>query len=213
MEATKLILQHESDLKISWTPGCYYKGEGRWSCGLAGMMGSIGPGAPKRIPIPVTKLPKSLMFIVKSQDEDLLKQIASKASEEKTLKSASVFSQKKIQLRPLRVKEERKEEYERISRENKEQDDAIIDQVHRLVDLGCSDIEYNVNRKPFPSDLYEEFGEIKYDDARLDICCCEDTEIYIALKETGLLEKYFPVWYKNGVHPDFPNEAFTFIEH
>jgi len=203
-----ILLEHENDLDINWHPGCSRMGHNTFS---VGGIGRLGPGVSMeeaRKPITITEVPKCLVVYIsikKSVDSkkaiqlcDLLNECFNKLLEQGDgieIKGRQIIksSQKKIG-----VKMEFLDDYNKIAHENQKIRDKCNELIHQLESLGCA-----VNDASFPKlvqvpDEYYIYENVTEVNSRFDICCDSQTRFYQFLKDKGLLEKYFPEWYRNG---------------
>ncbi len=200
-EAAKFIQSNEKDLTISWSPGAYYSEITKtWTVGICG---TIHSGTP----VPNTEIPKSLVFVLKTENRSIYDNL------KELLKSEGVcnFCNEGTEIyRPLQVKAEFKTQYDELMKEYHENIEKGKELIKQLRTLGFRDIEYDYVTPPKGSDeWYERVGEIKYTPNRIEICCRQEDPFYKEMSANGLFEKYFPKWYKEGKDPEGYGQAFT----
>lgn len=221
MEFTQELIANEEKVRISWSPGCSYK-DGTYIIGLQGLCGSIGPGAPAPVPKPNLTVPDAISFTVDDLDVELFNRLSDLLTQYTDHIYVSIrYNPCREIPRPLRVKHECQDKYKEYEEKcaalrledslKREESYQLLD---RLAELGCSihDINYPKNDIPKPdSEWYEPTdNEVKMSLGSISIACYNETKIYKALKNSGILDKYFPEWYRKGLDPGM-NYAMTVI--
>jgi hypothetical protein len=194
----EILSENEDKLKLSWSPGCYFDGDTY----ILGEIGRRGPGVTEedlKKPWICSGLQSSLQFFIRFKnvgDIDLYYRI-----EEIIIKNTNQIDVKfvppPLQKDRLELKDEYKEQFNIITKENETLREKYLNLVAQLKELGC-DCNDTINYK---SILKEWYNWVEYYDATkagINICCHNKTEFYIYLKDNGMLDKYFPEWYKLG---------------
>lgn len=197
----ELLLKHETELCMSWHPGCFKKGKNRYV---------IGPIGSKVKPTPflvITKdnVPKCLRFNIglnsdSSNSIELAKELTTALVELSKNDDIEIKSLPKIvtDIKVDGIKEEYLEDSQQLEDLNKEILIRYDNLLNELEEIGCdcSDVgEPKLN--PIPDEYYKKKTVTRII-SRFEVCCDADTKFYQFLNENGFLEKYFPEWYKNG---------------
>lgn len=198
-----ILFEMENDLLFSWHPGCKFMVTNKQPSYIVGPVGRIGPG----VQMPVTKreiteIPNSLEFTIRFKNKDDNNLYLA-------IKNMLLLLQKndpiEVKLQePKLIKEKVKpmvdyvEKINLINDNNKKKTEKINELIDQLEKLGvdCDDISYRL--ETIPDNWYENHQYTDATLASINICCHNDTKFYKTMKDKGILEKYFPQWYKRG---------------
>lgn len=196
----EILSENEDKLKLSWSPGCYFDGNKY----ILGEIGRRGPGATEedlKKPWIYNGLPASLQFFIRFknvEDIDLYYKIEEVIRNFKNTALVNVkFRPPPLQKDRLELKDEYKEQVDTITKENEILKEKYLNLVGQLKELGC-DCNDTVNYKIIPKEWYNWVEYYDATRASINICCHDKTEFYIYLKNNGMLDKYFPEWYRLG---------------
>jgi hypothetical protein len=204
----EIIIDREADLILSWAPHAYWIGGSTYDVGPIGRTGPVGMrGSDSLGP---RNLPDSLIFYIRFKDEtDLPLYLAIRKGLEvlKTYDEISInqlsyhngnrksyIIREKGNLYPVYEKEVAK-----IEKENKLIEAKYLVLVDQLEELGCDcDDLKSPKYQTIPNDWYEWNESIDINRDSFNICCHKGTKFYQHLQKHGILNKYFPEWYRMG---------------
>jgi hypothetical protein len=199
----EIIADRESDLKLSWNPATIWKGGSTYTSVIIGRM---GPGG--KVPWKDPSLPNSLNFIIQFKNRDdipLYQAISEMLDKLKTVDDEILISGTNRTPNSFLVREKRnlKENYQTKATEIKRENDLLRNQISILVKqlehLGCDcDDLRGPLYQTIPDDWYEWNEYIDVTKASISVCCHDQTKFYQYLRECGILDKYFPEWYRIG---------------
>ena len=193
----EILLDSEQDLICSWSPTCFFNG----TTYIKGPIGRRGPGVTDedlKKPWICPGLPKSLIFSIRFNNNNVLYEevlhVLSTLKDKDQLQ-IDVIPPKTIK-RQLGLKEEFKSKADEINEKNDEIREKVLLLVEQLEQLGCNcdDLMFP-NYNIIPAEWYN-WEEDTY--ASINVCCHNKTEFYMFLQGKGLLDKYFPEWYRKG---------------
>jgi len=195
----EILLENEDRLNLSWDPGCYFDGS-KYTAGAIGRRGANTTDEDLKKPWICSNLPSALHFHIRFkniEDIDLFKKIKDIINNTVDGRVDIRVVYPKLQKNKFSLKDEYKEQVNIILEENEKMKQKYLDLIKQLNELGC---ECNdcPSYKIIPNEWYncEEYEDATK--AGIDILCHDKTQIYIFLKENGILDKYFPEWYKLG---------------
>lgn len=198
----EILLKKEDILKLSWSPGCYFDGNNY----VLGAIGRRGPGVTEedlKIPWICKGVPSSLEFNIRFNnigDIDLYNKIKDIIVDIKNTDKIDVkTTDPPLRKNKINIKNEYKDQIDKITEDNKVLNNKYLSIIKQLNDLGCDC--YNLGEpiyQKIPNDWYE--WEEYYDatGAGISVCCHSKTKFFSFLNENGILDKYFPEWYKLG---------------
>ncbi len=199
-----ILLENEDKLNLSWSPNCFYIGNGKYS---VGPIGRLGPGVdPDNIPPWIS--PKvedieclSFFIFIKECNPYLYKQIKQAILGLEDENIQIIYLDYRTIEEQVGVKEEYKETYKKCVLNNNRLDEEVervLGELRKLVHL--VELDYSINGKlPISYDWFIYEGKI--DETRaagMEIRCVKGTKFYQFLQDNGLVEKYYPAWYKKG---------------
>lgn len=194
----ELLLEKEAHLILSWHPGCYHIVGSSYT---VGPIGRRGPGITNtETSWVIPGIPSALQFHIKflqteQADYDTLANAIQKLAETDQIK---VDVSKPYDVKgKIGIKKCFQAIDENIKKQNKIITDKFISLCNELNFLGCNT---DVIRPPHLITLPEECFDwiIRKDYGSISVCCHKETEFYKILNSYGLLEKYFPKWYRDG---------------
>ena len=194
-----ILIDREEDLDFSWSPGCFFNG----TTYITGPISRRGPGVTdedlKKSWI-CSGLPTALSFSITFKNgnvgvlyKEILHIICTLEHQDQLKISTRVPT---VTKRQLGLKEEFRSKADEINEKNDKIREKILSLIEKLDQLGCNcqDLifpDYNI----IPAEWYN-WEERTY--ASINICCHNKTELYKFLQEKGILDKYFPEWYRKG---------------
>jgi len=194
----ELLLEKESDLTMSWHPGCIHMGGNSYTVGA---LGSTGPG--KSSEQPQWKPPivsKSLQFTIgfKTIDTDSYNKIVSAINE---LANTDPVKVNVSGIWNTKNKVKTKDSFVELEKEVIAQNEITRKKFEKLCDkieaMGCYLDDVSPPKyMTLPEDCFE--WETKVNFGGISVCCHSETQFYKFLDSNGLLEKYFPEWYRTG---------------
>lgn len=198
----QLLLDRGDELNMDWHPGCIYDGNGNYYYGPVGRRGPGVTDEDLKNPFVVPSIPTCLQYTIslKNNDAQLYKLIITALTDLKN--SGDVIDVKMGGVRHVRekikVKDECKEIVDKITLENNQLKDKFTSLADELDKLGCDTSDVGCPKYKLIPDEYFEWNE--YDDYKtcISVGCHNGTIFYKFLQKNGLLEKYFPQWYKDG---------------
>ena len=193
----QVLIDREQDLIFSWSPGCMFR-DNKY---IKGAIGRRGPGITDedlKKPYVCSGPPSSLMFSIRCNNNNVLyKEILDVLSNLKDKDQLEINIQlPRTTKRQIRLKEGFQSKADEINEKNNEAREKVSLLIEQLKQLGCNcdDLicpDYNI----IPAEWYE-WEEDTY--ASVNVCCHNKTEFYKFLQEKGILDKYFPEWYRKG---------------
>lgn len=199
MLAVNLLLQNEKDLRLGWSHGCYYDGK-MWHMGLQSVTGPMSPDLTDPVFEPRTEPPEFVMFSIyflSACADELYNNLVNALSTNTPLvciqKSSPLYKTTE-----RRIKAEYQQQVDQMTVANEEKCERIRHLLEEAQNLGCSIEDYDLPQLYFPESFYETVEVEKRRFPSLTILCHRDTDIYQALKQSGLLEKYCPSEYSLG---------------
>jgi hypothetical protein len=196
------IINNEQKLTFSWYPGCIYNRHD--NSYTVGEISRRGPGS-KQILDPWTcpSVPSSLSFSIRFKNKDDLELF----QEIKTMLH-SLIDHEQMQImtyspqfmrEQIVVKDKYREEVDQIIISNE-----IVKEKFRLLklqleELGCDHTNLKGPAyKTIPDEYYEWHEYYNSQKSGFTVYCHNETIFYKALNDSGILDKYFPEWYKAG---------------
>lgn len=189
----ELLLENEDKLQLSWHPGCSYH-NGRYDVGAVGRIGPSDPYEPWVCPA----IPSSLSFNIRfknKEDIDLFNQLSLIKEDGIEVKIYNhSFKKEKI-----KIKDEFIKKANEITIKNEAIRDKCDQLIEQLEELGCNCYDiYPTTLEQIPLDWYEWQESYDATLASITVLCHDKTHFYLFLKEHGILDKYFPEWYRLG---------------
>ncbi|AYV85857.1 MAG: hypothetical protein Solivirus1_14 [Solivirus sp.] len=196
MDFANLLIQNEKESKIAWSPSCSF--EVSTNKYIYGPIGRISPcsGEAKELPVWKYVLPTALRVDISSENEKIIEQLHDLIKGDKNLDIE--YKNREITHISFRVKDEFKEEVEKFEQNEKERDAKIQKLIAELRELDFHIGDSYCDREPLFPNEWREIERVTYGPAHLNISCHSQTEIYKALEDAGVLDKYCPEWYRNG---------------
>lgn len=193
------LISRQEDFKLSWQPGCSFDGKS-YQCGPVGRKGP-GCNCTQMIQPPV--IPDAISFQIGFTDksgnlyQEILDELYSSVAPDNFIEIHSHG--------PTRVKHKKnfKPKYENmgneIVRKNIEIHNRASDLIQELFLMGC-EIERMSGPKldKIPDEYYDIEEYLDYTHTWIHVHCHSGTKLYRFLNKHGILEKYFPEWYKLG---------------
>lgn len=196
----EILSENEDQLKLSWSPGCYFDGNKY----ILGEIGRRGPDVTEedlKKPWIYNELPSSLQFNIRfknAEDIDLYYKIEEVIKNFKNTDQVNFkFVPPPLQKDRLELKDEYKEQVDTITKENEIIREKYLILIKQLNELGCH-CDHTPTYKSIPDEWYNWVEYYDATKAGINICCHNKTEFYIFLKDNGMLDKYFPEWYRLG---------------
>lgn len=196
----ELLLERENDLVMTWHPGCFYSNG--YQYGPIGRIGpKPGPDEPQQDNTVIT-IPNSLAFSISMKNNDkelydklnnMLQQIKVNDNIDVNLDRGTTHKKEKLGVKP---------EHEINIKKINELNEYILDRYNQLTNeleqMGCDTNDLRGPKLEIIPNEYYEWNE--YDDYKVSyrIGCQNGTKFYKFLYEKGLLDKYFPEWYRKG---------------
>lgn len=173
---------------------------------VVGPIGSKGAGSniqkPEQI-LPITNVPSSIKLHIgfKNQNDDnlyksildIVEKLQNSGDQIKINKTDPRLKRDKV-----RIKDEFYDKHIELEERNLILKQKFLVLYNQLKELGCylDDIG-GPSYERIPDNWYEIKEYVDYTCCSIGVCCHDDTIFYKYLKEKGLLDKYFPEWYKN----------------
>lgn len=204
----EVLVERQQDLKLSWHPGCGFhkKGLGK-STYYVGPIGRRGPNTTEedlKKEIKITEVPNSLVFYINftNESKDLYETILNEL--ENLIKYGDDIEIKEKRgpynrIERIKPKPEYEDKIKEITERNEKINKEYIELVDKLEQLGCCCDDISGPKYEKLIDEYYELKEyVDYNSAYIHVCCHKDTKLYNYLNQAGILEKYFPQWYRDG---------------
>lgn len=188
----ELLLENEDKLQLSWHPGCCYH-NGRYDVGDVGRRGPSDPCEPWVCPA----IPSSLSFNIRfknKEDIDLLNQLSLIKEDGIEVKIYNNC----LKRERIKIKNDFKEKVDEITIRNEAVREKCDQLIGQLEELGCDCSDIYPKLELIPLDWYEWQESTDATLASITVLCHDKTLFYQFLKEHGILDKYFPEWYKLG---------------
>ena len=172
---------------------------------IVGAIGSKGPSCseqPKEI-TPITKVPSSIKMSISfknKNDSTLYETILNIVRDlQKSGDQIEInHTQPRLRRDKVKIKDKFHDEYEKMEERNSSIRQKFIALCTQLEELGCFVDDLGQPKyERVPENWYEINEYTDYSCCSIGVCCHDDTIFYKYLKEKGLLDKYFPEWYKN----------------
>lgn len=193
----ELLLENEDKLQLSWHPGCSYR-NGRYDVGAVGRR---EPGVTEedlKKPWVCPNIPSSLSFNIRfknKEDIDLFNQLSLIKEDGIEVKIYNHC----LKRERIKIIDEFKEKVDEITIRNEAIRDKCDQLIEQLEELGCNCYDiYPTTLEQIPLDWYEWQESTDATEGSITVLCHDKTHFYRFLKEHGILDKYFPEWYKLG---------------
>lgn len=201
----EILLKNEDKLILSWHPGCIYK-DGEYILGEIGRRGLGVTEEDLKKPWIYSGHPSSLQFNIRFKnidDIELCRQIKDVLYKFDDSNSDNIKfihdNEPKLVRENLGLKDEFRNEVDKITQENKLMEGKIQNLLLQLKMLGFTpNSDESPKYKIVPDEWYNWKEYYDATKAGISICCHNKTQIYIFLETNGLLDKYVPEWYKLG---------------
>ena len=152
---------------------------------------------------PITDVPSSIKLHIgfkNKNDDNLYNSILEIV--ENLQKSGDQIQINKTGPRPrkdkIKIKDEFSDKYMELEERNLILKQKFLVLYNQLKELGCYLFDIGEpSYESIPYNWYEIKEYTDYSCCSIGVCCHDDTIFYKYLKEKGLLDKYFPEWYKN----------------
>lgn len=170
-----------------------------WAIGRIGPKSDKPEAEPEPTPVSV---PKCVAFSIsmKNSDKELCERLMNLMEQVKSNDTIDVKIDKRIthKKEKLNVKPEYGAIVKAMEDKNTALEDRFYDLLEEFAKLDCRIDVISGPKYDIIPDNYYEWNE--YDDYKVScrIGCQEGTKFYGFLQENGLLEKYFPEWYRKG---------------
>jgi len=195
----ELLLENEDKLQLSWHPGCYYY-NGKYTLGDIGRRGPGVTDEDLKKPWVCQGVPSSISFNIRFKNKDDIDLFNKLLSIIKKLEGIDVkFYDNCLKKEKIKIKDEFREKVDEIEERNKNVREKYLILIKQLEDLGCYlDSISGPKYEQISNDWYEWQESYDATMVSINVLCHDNTHFYLFLKEHGILDKYFPEWYKLG---------------
>jgi hypothetical protein len=204
----EIITDREADLILSWNPCASWRGGSTYMVGCMGECGATGGPMRSHGPREEPGLPDALIFFISFKNKDDVQLYLTICDVLEKLKATDQISINQISYCPSNLKSYLVKEkgnlktghetkLAEIEKQNKLIESKYVVLVNKLEKMGCYCKKLGFPTYQTLSDEWYEWKEyVDIDRAKFNICCHKGTKFYQHLKETGVLNKYFPEWYR-----------------
>ena len=190
------IVAYQDDLKITWHPGCSY-GNG-YSVGAIGRRGPDTTEEDLNKEIRNTEIPSclALHITIPGDVKHLYEVIFNELKINYT--GIEVITNPPRELRMNgKIKEEYQLQHDAIVERNSQIGKKYAELVTQLEDLGCDTSDLSGPKLEKIPDSFYDFT-MQNTDSFIEVRCHNATKFYEYLYSAGVLEKFYPQWYRDG---------------